>query len=113
MTTIRRLENNKGTWAWASRRIFLPGIVELCGSNGFADGYSGGAFNQLQLFTGGNAHILKGAGFNKKKAGRVGFWTADPSAANTTYFCNFALNGASDASGAANDLALAPLIVLS
>ena len=113
MTTIRRLENNKGTWAWASRRIFLPGIVELCGSNGFADGYSGGAFNQLQLFTGGNAHILKGAGFNKKKAGRFYFWTADPSAANTTNFCAFTSNGYSNNYGAADDLALAPLIVLS
>lgn len=113
MTTIRRLENNKGAWAWASRRIFLPGIAELCGSNGFADGYSGGAFNQLQLFTGGNAHILKGAGFNKKKAGRVGFWTADPSAAGTTAFCLFYADGISTAVGAANGLALAPLIVLS
>ena len=114
MTTIRRLENNKGTWAWASRRIFLPGIVELCGSNGFADGYSGGAFNQLQLFTGGNAHILKGAGFNKKKAGRVGFWSEDPSAADTTGFCFFGGSGGSGyLGGAADDLALAPLIVLS
>ena len=113
MTTIRRLENNKGTWAWASRRIFLPGIVELCGSPGFADQWSGGAFNQLQLFTGGNAHILKGAGFNKKKAGRVGFWAADPSAANTTDFCAFSNNGDSGGGGAAYDGALAPLIVLS
>lgn len=113
MTTIRRLENNKGAWAWASRRIFLPGIAELCGSNGFADGYSGGAFNQLQLFTGGNAHILKGAGFNKKKAGRVTFSTADPSAASTTDFCLFDYNGNSGYYGAASDLALAPLIVLS
>ncbi len=31
MTTIRRLENNKGTWAWASSRIFLPGNPELVG----------------------------------------------------------------------------------
>ena len=98
MTTIRRLENNKGTWAWASRRIFLPGIVELCGSPGFADQWSGGAFNQLQLFTGGNANILK---------------TADPSAANATDFCIFDHSGDSAAYGAANDLALAPLIVLS
>ena len=113
MTTIRRLENNKGTWAWASRRIFLPGIVELCGSNGFADGYSGGAFNQLPLFTGGNAHILKGAGFNKKKAGRVAFWSEDPSAADTTDFCTFDNDGYSGGNGAAYDLALAPLIVLS
>ena len=113
MTTIRRLENNKGTWAWASRRIFLPGIVELCGSNGWADAWSGGAFNQLQLFTGGNAHILKGAGFNKKKAGRVGFWSEDPSAAYTTSFCIFNGDGNSNYIGAASDLALAPLIVLS
>ena len=113
MTTIRRLENNKGTWAWASRRIFLPGIVELCGSNGWADAWSGGAFNQLQLFTGGNAHILKGAGFNKKKAGRVNFWTADPSAAHATGFCNFNSGASYYALGADDDLALAPLIVLS
>lgn len=113
MTTIRRLENNKGAWAWASRRIFLPGIAELCGSNGFADGYSGGAFNQLQLFTGGNAHILKGAGFNKKKAGRVIFWMADPSAADTTNFCYFGGDGGSADYGAATGLAIAPLIVLS
>lgn len=113
MTTIRRLENNKGGWAWASRRILLPGIVELCGSPGFADGWSGGAFNQLPLFVGGNAHILKGAGFNKKKNGRVHFWTADSSAANSTNFCHFTSDGYSTNSGAANDLPLAPLIVLS
>ena len=113
MTTIRRLENNKGAWAWASRRIFLPGIVELCGSNGWADGYSGGAFNQLPLFTGGNAHILKGAGFNKSKAGRVAFWAADPSAADATHFCGFYRGGSSSSGGAASGLGLAPLIVLS
>ena len=58
MTRIRRLENNKGTWAWASRRIFLPGNPELVGFSGFADGYCGGAFNQLPLYAGGNAHLL-------------------------------------------------------
>ena len=113
MTQIRRLENNKGTWAWASRRIILPGIVELCGSNGFADGYSGGAFNQLPLFVGGNAHLLKGAGFNKAKAARMWYWTADPSAANSTYFCYFYYGGSGTSNGAANDGGVAPLIVLS
>ena len=113
MTQIRRLENNKGTWAWASRRIFLPGIVELCGSNGFADGYSGGAFNQLPLFVGGNAHLLKGSGFNKSKAARMWYWTADPSAANTTYFCAFANDGYSSHIYASADGGVAPLIVLS
>ncbi len=113
MTQIRRLENNKGTWAWASRRIVLPGIAELCGSNGFADGYSGGAFNQLPLFVGGNAHLLKGAGFNKAKAARMWSWTADPSAANTTDFCDFYYTGHSSYYIASADGGVAPLIVLS
>lgn len=112
MTTIRRLENNKGTWAWASRRIFLPSIVELCGSNGFAGGYSPVASNQLLLFTGGNAHILKGVGFNNKTGGRISFWSADPSAADTTSFCLFDYYG-TYAHGAGFGVAIAPLIVLS
>lgn len=113
MTQIRRLENNKGTWAWASRRIILPGIVELCGSNGFVDGYSGGAFNQLPLFVGGNAHLLKGAGFNKAKAARMWYWVADPFAANTRYFCDFYGFGDIGYSDASDDGGVAPLIVLS
>ena len=113
MTTIRRLENNKGTWAWASRRIFLPGNPELVGFHGWADQYDGGAFNQLPLFAGGNAHILKGAGYNKGKAARMWCWTADPSAANTTGFCPFSDDGASTGNGASNDGGVAPFIVLS
>ena len=113
MTTIRRLENNKGTWAWASRRIFLPGNPELVGFHGFADMWDGGAFNQLPLFVGGNAHLLKGAGFNKSKAARMWYWTADPSAANTTNFCYFDDYGYSSGTGASNDGGVAPLIVLS
>ena len=113
MTQIRRLENNKGTWAWASRRIFLPGNPELVGFHGFADMWDGGAFNQLPLFVGGNAHLLKGSGFNKSKAARMWYWTADPSAANTTNFCYFGYNGYSNSHGAAHDGGVAPLIVLS
>lgn len=113
MTQIRRLENNKGTWAWASRRIFLPGNPELVGFHGFADMWDGGAFNQLPLFVGGNAHILKGAGFNKGKAARMWYWTAAPSAANTTSFCAFHANGDSTNSYASFDGGVAPLIVLS
>ena len=112
MTTIRRLENNKGTWAWASRRIFLPGNPELVGFHGFADMWDGGAFNQLPLFVGGNAHLLKGAGFNKSKAARMWYWTADPSAAYTTDFCAFRTNGGSHYY-ASHDGGVAPLIVLS
>ena len=113
MTSIRRLENNKATWAWASRRIFLPGNPELVGFHGWSDYYDGGAFNQLPLFVGGNAHILKGAGFNKKKAARMWYWTADPSSANTSNFCAFAGDGYSDGRGASNTGGVAPLIVLS
>ena len=113
MTRIRRLENNKGTWAWASRRIFLPGNPELVGFHGFADMWDGGAFNQLPLFVGGNAHLLKGSGFNKSKAARMWYWTADPSAAHTTYFCLFSNHGNSSGTGASVDGGVAPLIVLS
>ena len=112
MTTIRRLENNKGTWAWASRRIFLPGNPELVGFHGFADMWDGGAFNQLPLFVGGNAHLLKGAGFNKSKAARMWYWTADPSAAYTTNFCIFSRHGGSHRHHASNDGGVAPLFVI-
>ena len=113
MTTIRRLENNKTTWAWASRRIFLMGVVEALGQLGWADCWSGGGFNQLPLFVGGNAHLLKGAGFNKKKSARMWWWLADPSAAYTTDFCIFGYYGNSTSSGASSDGGIAPLIVLS
>ena len=113
MTTIRRLENNKGAWAWASRRIFLPGNPELVGFHGWSDYYDGGAFNQLPLFRGGNAHILKGSGYQKGKASRVWYWTADPSSAHTTHFCSFYSAGNSIGNGAHNEGGVAPLIVLS
>ena len=113
MTNVKRLENNKGTWAWAQRRIFLPGNPELVGFHGWADMYDGGAFNQLPLFAGGNAHLLKGAGYNKKKAARMWYWTADPSAADTTGFCYFGAAGNSAHYGASLEGGVAPLIVLS
>ena len=46
-------------------------------------------------------------------AARMWYWTADPSAANTTNFCDFHFNGSSYYYGAANDGGVAPLIVLS
>ena len=113
MTSIRRLENNKGAWAWASRRIFLPGNPELVGFHGWADQYDGGAFNQMPLFRGGNAHLLKGSGYKKGKAARMWYWTADPSAADTTSFCLFDRGGGSNRSGASSDGGIAPFIVLS
>lgn len=113
MTSIRRMENNKGTWAWATRRIFLPGNHELTGFHGWSDYWDGGTFNQLPLFVGGNAHLLKGAGYNKSKAARIRYGTADPVSANTTDFCNFGDDGVSGPAGASSEGGVAPLIVLS
>lgn len=113
MTTVRRLENNKGSWAWASRRITLPSINEMLGHKGWADQFSGGPVcHSLALFTGGNAHVMKGRGFNKSAASRQRYWLADPSAANTAHFCNVDHNGISNYDNASRASGLAPLIVL-
>lgn len=113
MTSVRRLENNKGSWAWASRRISLPSVTEILGHEGWADMYSGGPVcHSLALFTGGNVHIMKGRGFNKSEAARQWYWLADPSAANTAGFCFVDYYGNSDDTGASYAGGLAPLIVL-
>lgn len=113
MTTVRRLENNKGTFAWASRRIMLPSITELLGHQGFSDAYSGGPVcHSLALYTGGNAHLMKGRGFNKSAGARQWYWVEDPSALNTAHFCSVATGGTSNGSGASNASGLAPQIVL-
>lgn len=114
MTTVRRLENNKGSWAWASRRITLPSVNEMLGHKGWADQFSDGPVcHSLALFTGGNAHVMKGRGFNKSAASRQWYWLADPSAANTAGFCAVGISGASSSGTGASDAGgLAPLIVL-
>ena len=113
MTTVRRLENNKGAFAWASRRIMLPSVTELLGHQGFSDAYSGGSVcHSLALYTGGNAHLIKGRGFNKSAAARQWYWMEDPSALNTAYFCSVSSFGHSSNSNASNAYGLAPQIVL-
>lgn len=113
MATVRRLENNKENWAWASRRISLLSVTELLGHRGWADELSGGPVcHSLALFTGGNAHAMKGSGFNKSKKARQWYWLADPSANNTTQFCSFDDFGDSDDGQASYGGGLAPLIVL-
>ena len=42
----------------------------------------------------------------------VWYWTADPSAAYTTYFCNFYSNGGSNYTHASDDGGVAPLFVI-
>ena len=39
----------------------------------------------------------------------MNYWTADPSAANTTNFCNFNNNGNSNNNGASNEGGVAPI----
>ena len=113
MATVKRLENNKGGWAWASRRISLPSVNEMLGHQGWADQFSGGPVcHSLALFTGGNAHVMKGRGFNKSAASRQWYWLADPSASNTAGFCNVGNSGYSDGYYASDAGGLAPLIVL-
>ena len=113
MATVKRLENNKGGWAWASRRISLPSVNEMLGHQGWADQFSGGPVcHSLALFTGGNAHVMKGRGFNKSAASRQWYWLADPSASNTAHFCIVNSGGGSGDAGASDARGLAPLIVL-
>jgi len=112
MTTVRRLENNKGTWAWASRRISLPSIIEMLGHQGWTDQFSGGPVcHSLALFTGGNAHVMKGRGFNKSVDSHQWYWLADPTVDSAT-FCTVGNNGEQGASNASDPDGLAPLIVL-
>jgi len=114
MTEIRRMENNKGAWSWATREICLPSIVELIGYGGFADQYAGGPIcHSLALFTGGNAHLMKGSGFNKAIEERTVYWAQDPSGYDTIRFCSISNSGYSYSLGANNPSGVAPLIVLS
>lgn len=113
MTSVRRLENNKGGCAWASRRISLPSVTEILGHKGWADEWSGSPVcHSLALFTGGNVHVMKGRGFNKSETDRQWYWLADPSAATNADFCVVTNNGRSDRNTSSYDGGLAPLIVL-
>lgn len=113
ITETRILENNKGAWAWASRKITLPSTLEVFGHAGWADAYSGGPVcHSLALFTGGNAHVLKGRGFNKSEAQRQWWWLRDPSGSSTASFCIVNHYGDSNSYGASNSLGVAPRIVL-
>lgn len=111
--TVRRLENNKGGWAWASRNMFLLTTEEFLGHQGWAssEGYSNGSPVQHALFR-GKRHVMKGAGFEKSVSTRVWYWTADPSSFSTTDFCGVAAYGESTGTGASYSFFVAPAIVL-
>ena len=111
--TVRRLENNKGAWAWASRNMFLLTNEELLGHQGMTSTeiYSNGSPVQHALFR-GKRHVMKGAGFEKSVSTRVWYWTADPSSFFTTDFCILSIAGGSDGYGASGGHYVCPAIVL-
>lgn len=101
-TTTQKIDGETVT---SADFLFLPSEFEIMGRNEYAE-YNG---------------VDKAFDYLKERINRLivdedddlrSFWTADPSAANTTYFCAFYHSGDSDSHGAAYDLALAPLFVI-
>lgn len=108
MRSIRRLENNKGTWAWASRTLFLLSETEVHGGPTWSDGYDGGT-RPLPLYQFSARYRVKGLGFGSSaKGSRCTWWLASPSAAGTTSFCSVYDLGISGIWGASSSNGVAP-----
>ena len=75
-------ENNKGSMAAVMRKMRIPTVIECTGNQGFADQYSGGICSQLPLMR-ATRHRIKD----------YYYWCLDPSASNTTKFCNIGNTG--------------------
>ena len=86
-------------------RLFLMSVYEGRGSNDWAE-YNG-TDKQFPFFEERRNRVAY-----DEDGDPVWYWTADPSAANTTYFCRFDPTGISYASGAAIDGGVAPLFVI-
>lgn len=117
MKSIYRCENTKGGNTWNLRRIWLPKIVELTGNTGFTDGYGlGPVCHSLALYTGGNAHLIKGRDFNHQEDDRITYWTEDPAVYNNTAtgyaFCCITREGESYYDTVVNLNGIAPGIIL-
>lgn len=105
----RRLEPNKGTWAWATRNMWLLTEPEVFGRNCWGEAGYGGGQVQLPIFTGSFRHIVKGLGKGAAESGsRYYWWLATPYASNTTYFCYVNYNGHANGSSASNSYGVAP-----
>ena len=98
MKEVQRLDNNKGTWAWTSRKLWLLQETEVFGRCNWSGSYDGGGI-QLPIFAHSYRHIVKGLGKGTAESGsRASWWLASPST-STTNFCRV------DGSGnAGNDL---------
>lgn len=87
MKEARRLDNNKGGWGWASRKLWLLQETEVFGRNNWSDGFDGGGI-QLPIFAHSYRHIVKGLGKGAAASGsRADWWLASPCASTTTAFC--------------------------
>lgn len=109
---VRRLENNKGTWAWASRKLFLLQETEVFGRNNWSDGYDGGGI-QLPIFAHSYRHIVKGLGKGAAERGsRAYWWLASPSSVDAANFCLVANYGNASANSASYSSGVAPGFVI-
>ena len=100
--TVQKIE---GENAEVEGRLFLMSMFEGRGSNDWAE-YNG-TDKQFPFFEERRNRIAY-----DEDGDPVWYWTADPSAANTTYFCYFNHSGNSAYDGASNDGGVAPLFVI-
>ena len=112
MKEVRRLENNKGTWAWASRKLWLLMETEVFGRCNWSDGYDGMGI-QLPIFAHSYRHIVKGLGKGAAERGsRTNWWLASPYASNTATFCLVNSNGYATSNGASYSYGVAPGLII-
>ena len=112
MAEVDRLENNKGTWAWALRKLWLLQETEVFGRNNWSDGYDGGGI-QLPIFAHSYRHIVKGLGKGAAASGsRATWWLASPCASYTTNFCVVSSDGYATNRGASDSLGVAPGFII-
>jgi hypothetical protein len=100
--TVQKVE---GENAEVEGRLFLMSMFEGRGSNDWAE-YNG-TDKQFPFFEERRNRIAY-----DEDGDPVWYWTADPSAANSTHFCYFHDRGASDNYGASADGGVAPLFVI-
>lgn len=100
--TIQKIEDEN---VETEGRLFLMSVYEGRGANDWAE-YNG-IDKQFPFFEERRNRVAY-----DEDGDPVWYWTADPSAANTTHFCLFAHPGDSHRNGAAYDGGVAPLFVI-
>jgi hypothetical protein len=105
----RRLEPNKGTWAWATRNMWLLSEPEVFGRSCWGESTYDGGTIQLPIFAGSFRHIVKGLGKGAAEGGsRNAWWLASPCSSNTTYICTVGGTGNASYASASNSNGVAP-----